>query len=275
MNTSLRELLGRRAVVLDGAMATVLFARGLEIGGSAEHFMLKQAEVVAEVHREYRSAGADIITTNTFGVSCGRFDDFEVQKICSLAVDLAKSAGEGFIAGSIGPSGGKDADIFALQARMLETAGADLLILETMTDIREARIAFDAVRDASGLPIIVSFAFAENGETYGNATVEDCVSSVADFCPLAIGANCGGDPESMIAAIERIRQVWDGLIIAAPSAGNAEEVGGKLVWKATPRRMAEIALRLVRAGAGIVGSCCGTSPEHTRAIAEAVRKMGE
>ncbi len=278
-----RKYLSENIVIFDGAVATMLMQKGLQPGESPELWMLNNPEKVREMHTEYVRAGAEVITTNTFGASRSRLREFgregEGRKICEMAVSLAKEAGETIlVAGSLGPVGtaidGNNVDktfqAYAEQAGYLDEFGADLLLVETMTDICEVETALKACRSVSALPIIISLGFINGDKMTGGTTPEEAVGILAKHQPLAIGTNCG-DPLDMIENVRRLRKSWNGPILAEPSAGKPTVAEGKPVWTMTPAEMADIARRLHSAGANLIGTCCGTTPEFTSAILRSIK----
>jgi len=274
----IRKYISENIVIFDGAVATMLMQKGLQPSESPELWMLNNPEKVREMHTQYVRAGAEVITTNTFGASRIRLREFgredEGRKICEMAVSIAKEAGENIlVAGSLGPVGtpiyGNNVDktfqAFAEQAGYLDEFGADLLLVETMTDICEAETVLKACKSASGLPIIISLGFINGDKLTGGTTPEEAVEILAKHQPLAIGTNCG-DPFDMIENVRRLRKSWNGPILAEPSAGTPVMREGVPVWIMKPEEMADIARRLHSAGANLIGSCCGTTPEFTSAI---------
>jgi len=287
MKKSIAKYLTENVLVFDGAMGTMLMASGMPHGESPESFMLSNPDVVERIHRDYVLAGADILTTNTFGASPIRLAEFGLSdrcdEICRLAVTIAKNAAGNrtLVAGSIGPLGGflppfgeidpeEAFGAFITQARYLAEAGADLLIIETMTDLREAKLALRAAKSVVNIPVIVGFAFDERGRTVTGTPPEVGAVAIGALYPVAIGSNCGGDPQDMVDNTRRMRGYWDGPIVAEPNAGIPREEGGKLIWPATPDELAEIAVELFDAGANLIGSCCGSTPDFTVSIANSL-----
>ena len=273
-----------RTIIADGAIATMLMEYGLGNGQSPEAFMLEKPEALARIHRDYRLAGADILTANTFGASRVNLATFglenRVYELCKIAISLAKSAGDGLVAGSIGPVLSKrDLEskelhsVFAEQAQALEEGGADLIIIETMTDIEEAKIALIAAKEITKLPIIVQVSIANDSGGSKDIISREAAIKLGLIKPFGIGSNCGRAPSDMIDIIAAMRAEWGGVICAEPSAGLPSIVDGKPIWHLEPEEMADIAVELERVGANIIGSCCGSTPEHTNAIVKKLSKM--
>lgn len=278
----LREYLSKNTVVFDGAIATMLMARGMPVEESPEGWMLSHPETLRSIHEEYSHAGAEVLTTNTFGASRARLREFglekEIEQICETAVRLAKEASDGgLVAGSIGPLGAiheeeKAFEIFLEQAKLLVECGVDLIIIETMSNLREASIALRASNQVTSAPVIVSLAFSEGFAHHERISPESFADYFSRKSPFGIGTNCGGAPEESIEATRRMHKFWKGPLLAEPSAGNPVIEDGKPVWFTSPKDFAEIALKLRSAGANLIGSCCGTTPEHTFEIAKALNE---
>lgn len=296
MKMNFIEILKKRALILDGAMGTMLQKYGLEGGMCNEEWNLSRPEIVSDIHRQYIDAGADIILTNTFGAnsiklkSC-RFE-IKAEEINLRAASLAKNAIDEsnisrkvFIGGNIGPSGELLAPLgtltdeelyssFKAQADALKKGGADLIIIETMTGIEEAEIALNAAKQTL-LPVIVSMSFnkdsdGDNFHTMMGVGIEkfnDVIGEKAD----GLGVNCGGIVFEMDEIIRRLRKLTKLPLMAEPNAGRPKLVNGKTLYDLHPEKMAEIAVKLKNAGADIIGGCCGTTPRHIKAIAEAIK----
>jgi 5-methyltetrahydrofolate--homocysteine methyltransferase len=289
------DLLGRlgagEVLVGDGAWGTLLMAHGLAPGEPPETINLARPEVLEEIARQYVDAGADLVTTNTFGGSPARLRAFGLDgragEINGAAVEAVRRAcgGRAFVSASIGPSGhvlapygdGNPAEIaagFELQARALAAAGADLFCIETMTDLAEAVLAVRAARAAApGIPVIATMTFEKTrrgfytvmGVTIGKA-VEGLVSAGADV----VGSNCGNGSDVMVEIAREFRALTDRPLAFQPNAGLPELRGGAVVYPEDPAFMAARARELLAAGVGIVGGCCGTTPEHVRAVRRVV-----
>lgn len=289
-------------VLCDGAMGTMLYARGVFINRCYDELNLSQPEMVREVHAEYLQAGAEVVETNTFGANRFRLEHFgfgdKVREINVAGVKLArecverireKQASEAFVAGSIGPLGvrleplgkvGLDEarDAFAEQiGAMIEGGpgvGVDLLVIETMTSLLEAEQAILAARSvAPGVPVIVMMTVDEEGNCLDGASAETAATKLTAWGADAIGCNCSAGPATVLSVIERMRPVTSLPLAAMPNAGIPRAVEGRTIYLTSPEYMASFTRKLVKAGASIVGGCCGTTPSYTRAMRSALRAM--
>jgi 5-methyltetrahydrofolate--homocysteine methyltransferase len=278
------------AILGDGAWGTMLFARGLPTGDAPERVCLERPELLTEIAGLYLEAGAEVVTTNTFGANPERLglhglaDDLE--EICRAAVSAVRRAvGErAWISGSIGPTGVLLAPLgrldaaaasagFARQAAALAAAGADLLCVETMTDLAEAELAVRAGRAAApALPVVATMSFEATRR--GFFTVMGITPAKAAVCleaagAHAVGANCG-DGDTMAGIAREFRAHCALPIAVRPNAGLPTLVGGALVHPETPEAMAARVPGLLEAGVTLLGGCCGTTPEHLRALRRAL-----
>jgi methionine synthase / methylenetetrahydrofolate reductase(NADPH) len=289
-------------VLCDGAMGTMLYARGVFINRCYDELNLSQPEMVREVHAEYLQAGAEVVETNTFGANRFRlehhgFED-KVREINVAGVKLArecverireKQASDAFVAGSIGPLGvrleplgkvGLDEarDAFAEQiGAMIEGGpgvGVDLLVIETLTSLVEAEQAIRAARSvAPGVPVIVMMTVDEDGNCLDGASAETAATKLTAWGADAIGCNCSAGPATVLSVIERMRPLTSLPLAAMPNAGIPRAVEGRTIYLTSPEYMASFTRKLVKAGASIVGGCCGTTPSYTRAMRSALRAM--
>ncbi|ODS56160.1 MAG: hypothetical protein ABS36_07025 [Acidobacteria bacterium SCN 69-37] len=283
------DALDRRVLVCDGAMGTVLYARGVFLNRSFDELNLSAPDLVAEVHREYVRAGADVIETNTFGANRIKLTTFgladQVAAINSKGARLARRVARdrAWVAGSIGPLGVRiepwgrttvaDAEaVFGEQAAALVEGGVDLFILETFGSIAELTAAIRAVRAVSPLPIVAQLTTVEDGSAPDGTPVERFPGAIEQAGADVIGLNCSVGPAAMLDTIERMTRVYAGRLAAQPNAGRPRDVDGRNLYLSSPEYMASYARRFVAAGVRLVGGCCGTTPEHTRQIAEAVRR---
>ncbi len=292
------SLLKDKVLISDGAMGTMLIKKGLPRGILPEEFNLSHPERVSAVHKSYLSAGANLITTNTFGanrITLSRHNlGDKVESINVKGCEIARSVvqNKAYISGSIGPTGlfveplgelsfDDACNVFAQQAKNLEKGGADLILIETMVDIQELRAAVIGARDATNLPIIACMSFSAQGgsasggeENLRSATGTDPKTFVAVMEPLGIdviGSNCGCGLQTMLKVANILCEETSLPILIQPNAGVPRIKQGKTVFEATQDEMANYALSFVHMGVNIVGSCCGSTPEHTKAIKERIK----
>ena len=291
---SWQELVGNGAtVVADGAMGTMLMANGLEFGDPPEVWNLEHPEIIRRVQRGYLDAGSQIILTNTFGGNRLRLElhgrEDRVDQLNRTAAVLARveaSAADhpAIVAGDIGPTGQIMAsiggtltpelarEVFAEQARGLAAAGVDVMWVETMSDLSEAVAAIEGARDAApDKPVIATMSFDTRGHTMMGVSPEQAAEALLAAGAAAVGGNCGNGPEELIPVLERMRRAFpDATLVAKANVGQPVLVGMAVAYETTPEMMADFARRFRAAGANIVGACCGSTPPHLRAMAEAV-----
>ncbi|MGH7776988.1 MAG: bifunctional homocysteine S-methyltransferase/methylenetetrahydrofolate reductase [Candidatus Dormibacterales bacterium] len=283
------SLLRRGPLLFDGAMGTELLARGADPAGCLEELNLKSPSLVRAVHRDYVDAGADVIETNTFGANRFRLGEHylegkvgEINRAgARLAVEVRNACGRPvLVAGSIGPLGktlepigavklSSAERIFREQARALKEGGADLLVLETFTSPAELELAARACADETGLPLIAEMS-DDDASSQSDAAARALVEALAPISPVAVGVNCGSGPEAAIAAARRLAQAGAPAVSAMPNAGLPHREAGRLVYTAGPEYFAGAVPELLAAGATILGGCCGTTPQHTRAMRAAL-----
>lgn len=279
-----------RVLVMDGAMGTMLQEKGLRAGVCPELLNLTHPLWVSEVHRAYGELGVDILVTNTFGGNRLKLAEYgledKITQINSQGVRLAKeAAGERvLVAASIGPTGqfiepfGKLTweeahDVFREQIVCFAEAGADLLLLETFSDIKEMKAALSAAREASLLPILATVTFQENLRTLlGTGPEEACVILEALGADL-VGANCSLGMEGTYEVFLRMRQVARRGLVFRPNAGIPHFRNGRPVYPTSPEKMAQYALRMAQDGANVIGGCCGTTPAHLAAVIRDIKGM--
>jgi 5-methyltetrahydrofolate--homocysteine methyltransferase len=285
---SFRDALKSRVLVLDGAMGTLLQERGLKTGQSPEEMNLVRPEVVASVHRDYVDAGADIIVTNTFGGSRFKLAHFglesKLEEINRRGVEIAREvAGDkAYVAGSIGPTGqfveplgeipfDEMVAVFAEQAAALASGGVDLLSLETFLDIKECRAALIACKMvAPEIPVIAMMTFEDNGRSVLGTPPEAAAITLAAAGADLVGTNCGLGVDGMYGLLKGMRQVTALPLICQANAGLPTLVNGVTVFPATPDEMTAYHERFVKLGVRIIGGCCGTTPNHIRAMRKAL-----
>ena len=282
------EELERRVILFDGAMGTMLYDRGIFINQCFDNVNLSNPRLVKEIHAGYANAGADVLTTNTFGANPfklmkhGLRDSLEAINYqgAKLARDVAGE--QLYVAGSIGPLGvkiepwGKLAreearDAFREQAQALLNGGVDLFILETFSDLSEIEQAIKAIREICNLPIVAQMTIDEQGNSlYGTAT-ETFTYQLDRWGADVVGVNCSVGPPSMMNALEKMVQVTKKPVIVQPNAGNPRVIDERNMYLASPEYLGEYAMRFIKGGARLVGGCCGTTPEHVKMMEKSVR----
>ncbi len=291
--TKWAALLAEPGVILaDGAMGTMLFEAGLQFGDPPETWNVDYPERIRAVHRAYLEAGSRVILTNTFGGSRFRLALHGAQaratELNRAGAALLRAEVDAFgslaiVAGDIGPSGeilaplgtldyGEAVDGFAEQAGALLEGGVDVIWIETMSDLDEVRAAVEGARRVSPeIPIVTTMTFDTRGHTMMGVTPEKAARFLAELGACAIGGNCGNGPDELVAVIQKMRATCpESLLVAKSNAGIPRLVRGQTVYSANPREMAGFAAELIQSGARILGACCGSTPAHLLAMAEAV-----
>ena len=288
MSNALRTLLQDEHVhVLDGAMGTMLYNRGVFVNVCYDELNLKQPRLIQDIHEEYVRAGAEIIETNTFGanpVKLGGYGLVErTGEINRRAAEIARQAAGARVAvvGAIGPLGiriepygptsrDEAKSFFERQAEGLLAGGVDGFVLETFSDLDEIHEALNAVRALGDLAVIAQMTIGDDGHTAYGTDVEAVARRLTDWGADAVGLNCSVGPAGILEGIERMAAVTDCPLAAQPNAGLPRAVGDRKIYLSGPEYMATYAQRLVAAGARFVGGCCGTTPDHIKAIRELV-----
>ena len=290
MNPFLQRM-AERPLLVDGAMGTMLFARGASGEQCLEQLVLTRPSWVSEIHQAYASAGADVIKTHTFGANRARLAAFGLGdsvrefnfKAVKLVRDVREVAGRSlFIAGDVGPLGKRlapdgpltraEADaIFREQISVLWEAGADLLLFETFTALEEIEIAIAAARSLCDLPIVASLTYAQDGYTTDGYTAADAAHRLAAAGADVIGANCTVGPAALLETVQALHAAVPGAhLIAMPNAGFPERVEGRFMYPASPAYFARFVPAFLEQGACLVGGCCGTTPMHIREMRTAL-----
>src|ERR1700722_9812968 len=287
-----------RPLLADGAMGTVLYARGIFINRCYDELNLSDPNLITSIHEEYLQAGADVLETNTFGANRFRLARHglteKVAEINAAGVRLArqavehlkdKQAGEAWGAGSVGPLGvrleplGKTGldearAAFAEQISALAGAGVDLLIIETMPALNEAHEALIAAREmAPHLPVLVMVTVDDDSNCLDGSSPEQAAARLTEWGAGAIGVNCSTGPATVLTAIEAMRKATTLPLAAMPNAGMPRAVEGRNIYLCSPEYMASFARKAIAAGAQKGGGCCGTTPNHIRAMRSAIRAM--
>jgi len=290
------ELLARikeSPVLCDGAMGTLLYAKGIFINRSYDELNLSQPDLIRGIHHEYLQAGAEIIETNTFGANSFRLGRHsladKVRDINRAGARLAREAAKSFdvwVAGSVGPLGTRIEPLgktsfhearaaFREQIEALAEGGVDLLILETFGYLEEIHQAILAARDvAPSLPVVAQVTIDEDGNCLDGSDPETFAPKLAEWGADVIGCNCSVGPVAMLEAMERVRAVSSLPLAAQPNAGIPRSVEGRNIYLCSPEYMASYARKFIAAGVRVVGGCCGTTPEHIRTMKSALR-VGE
>lgn len=292
---ALTELVSRAeggSVLLDGGMGTLLQDLGLDDGGSGELWNVERPEAITSAHESYAAAGARVLTTNTFGGTRPRLEMHglgdRVHELNEAGARLARGVADAhgaLVAGGLGPTGElleplgtmTEADaqaIFAEQLRGLRDGGIDLVLVETLSDLGEARAALAAAREVvPDLPVVVTMSFDTNLRTMMGVAPATAVAELAEAGASAVGANCGRGPAEMLVIAGQMAQARpEGLLLVAQSnAGLPQVVGDHFEYDATPEDLARHATELRDLGVDLVGACCGSTPAHLEAMATALR----
>ena len=287
-----RRKIQSKIVVGDGAMGTMLYAKGIFINRCFDELNLSSPQLVAEIHQEYVRAGAEVLETNTFGGNRVRLGAFGLaEKLLAIneaGVRLAReAAGEkAFVAGAMGPLGaqieplgplsfGEARAIFREQADALVAAGVDLLILETFYDLNELREAIFAARDAAGeeMVIIAQVTVNDDGTLRDGTSTLTFTRSLSDWPVDIIGVNCSAGPKVVLETVEKMAVHTTKPLSAMPNAGQPATVEGRNIYLCSPEYMAQYARRFLQIGVRVIGGCCGTTPEHIKLICGDVRSL--
>lgn len=283
------ERLGKEWLFCDGGTGTILQSRGLKGGELPETWNLIRPEDIIDLHCGYLRAGCDIFNTNTFGANALKFPE-NLEEIVTAAVELAKEARrrtgreDAYVALDIGPTGKlleplgdlpfeKAVELFAQVVRCGSRAGADLVLIETMSDSYEAKAAVLAAKENCDLPVCITVTFDDKGKLLTGGTVDSTVALLEGLHVDALGVNCGMGPEQMIPIVERLTQVCSLPIIVNPNAGLPRTEGGRTVFNVGPEEFAGWMEKIAGMGVHVVGGCCGTTPDHIRMTAERVRDL--
>ena len=288
-----RTLLQQKIIVLDGATGTNLQKAGMPTGVCPEQWILDHPDVLVDLQTDYINAGSNIVYAPTFSGNRIKLEEYGLQdrleEINTKLVELSKKAVartgyRAYVAGNLTMTGrqlypiGKLMpeeliDVYKEQIQCLVKSGVDLLVVETMMSLAEARAALIAAKETCDLPVIISMTYGEDGRTLYGTDPATAVVVLQSLGADAIGINCSTGPEEMIPLVEQMKQYANVPILAKPNAGMPELVDGETVYAMTPEEFAAYGRRLVEAGAGIVGGCCGTTKNHITALAQTVRLM--
>jgi homocysteine S-methyltransferase len=286
--------LGERPLLGDGAMGTILYARGVPLDACFDVLCVNEPQLIQAIHSEYVAAGSDCVETNTFGANrfklgvhglAGRVQEINRRGV-KLARDVRETMGRDvFVLGSMGPLGKYLAPLggiepeearsaFREQAEGLLEGGVDALIVETFSDLVEMRLAVEAIRSITDLPIITQVAFTDDGVTFLGRTPAEVVRTLRELPIQSVGANCSVGSSVLYDILEQmLPEAGPFPVIIQPNAGLPSRVGERLIYLSSPAYMADYAARMVSAGARMVGGCCGTTPEHIRAMRQALDRV--
>ncbi len=283
--------IAKRRLVSDGAMGTMLFARGLPQGACPEEWNVSHPDDVQAIHQAYFDAGCDLVETNTFGGTVIKLNDYQfgdrMAEWNRKGAEIARKAAgeERFVAGSIGPIGqllkpyGALAEddayqAFKDQAIALQAGGADVAFVETMISLEETVIAVKAIKASTSLPVVATMTFEQKRKGYRTmmgTSPEQAVEALQQAGADVIGTNCGAGPDLTVGVLQAMRAVTNGYLIAQPNAGLPELCDGQNVYTMTPAEMTERMKPLLDLNVRIIGGCCGTNPDYLRAIAAMVK----
>jgi len=295
MRITLSKLMQSNApIILDGAMGTMLFQLGLQHGDSPELWNVEQPEKIRSVHRDYIAAGSQVILTNTFGCNRKRLKLHKLSDRCielniaaaNLAcAEAAAAAHPVLVAGSIGPTGSvllpygdlayeEAVSIFVEQAQALAEGDVDVFWIETMSDLGEVQAAVEACQQAApDMPVVATMTFDTHGHTMMGVKPEQALEALSGLTLVAMGGNCGNGMTEIETVIKKMRASNPNVIlIAKANAGIPHLENGVAVYDAQPQDMAQYALNVLQLGVTFIGACCGSTPEHVRAMTQAVGK---
>jgi methionine synthase I (cobalamin-dependent)/5,10-methylenetetrahydrofolate reductase len=290
MQDFIQAIADEHVYLFDGAMGTMLYSKGVFINKCYDELNLRNPEIVLEVHKQYVKAGAEILETNTYGANRVKLRSFgiedELRDINLKGAALAReAAGDSvYVAGAIGPLGiriepygpmslKEACEVFREQAAALRDGGVDLFVVETFSNLVEAEQAISAIRDICSLPIIAQMTIGPDGRTIYGDEPRDIALRLDRAGADVIGLNCSVGPDVMLDAVEEMSAVTAKKIAAQPNAGLPREVNGRQMYMASPDYMGKYTKRLIQKGVKFIGGCCGTTPEHTKVMADAARPL--
>jgi len=285
----IREQLKNGFIIFDGAMGTMLQNAGLKTGELPEVLNIRNKDMIVDIHQKYMDAGAMVVTTNTFGANELKLKDsgVTVEDVVNAAVINAKEAvgsGEGYVALDIGPIGellkpmgtlsfDRAYEIFKRQVAQGVKSGADLILIETMTDLYESKAAILAAKENSDLPVFFTMSFEESGRTFTGCSAEAMVITARGLGVDALGVNCSLGPVEMKPLINKILQISDVPVMIQPNAGIPCVCNGHTEYKVTPEQFAECMKEFAEKGARVLGGCCGTTDKHIKLLSETLKTI--
>jgi homocysteine S-methyltransferase len=290
MSASFVQALAGGVLVFDGAMGTEIYRHHVYTNRCFDELSLSEPRLIRQIHQEYCDAGADVLTTNTFGANRPSLAQFGLAERAGeivaagarLARDVANAAGRPvFVAGSIGPLPQQPEFRDALEGMILEqvdalmAGGADFIAFETQPRREALEQCATAMRQRPDVPYMLSFAVDSTGETLAGEPIERMLAPLPDGCPapIAWGLNCGTGPDGLLAAVERAVKLTRLPLVVQPNAGQPKEVANRRIYLCSPEYLTTYATRYVALGASAVGGCCGTTPDHIREVAKAIKPL--
>jgi homocysteine S-methyltransferase len=288
VSITLRDLIDdNRVHVVDGAMGTVLYGKGMFVNVCYDELTVTKPDLVQGVHEEYRRAGAEILETNTFGANPVKLSSHGLEErteeinraAAALARDVAGARAS--VVGAVGPLGiriepwgptGKDEaeEFYRRQVRGLLEGGVDGFVLETFSDLDELHAAYRAVRGETDLPVIAQMTIDESGKTAYGTDAEHVAAALTEWGADVVGLNCSVGPAVMLDGIEQMAEVTKSPLSAQPNAGLPRTVGDRKIYLSSPEYLTNYAQRLIQVGVRFVGGCCGTTPEHIKRISDMI-----
>ena len=292
MSDKLKRLLDSKTVIFDGAMGTEIYRHNFFVNTSYESLCLSAPKVIKEIHQSYKDAGAEVLTANSYGANSNRLVKFglgdKVKEINAAAIRLAREvAGDSplLIAGSVGPVGELPADspagaslsILSEHVDALASAGADLILFETLLSARDLELALKVMEARQDLEYVVSLSLDRNAESLKGESFQLLLDMVAQakVQPVALGINCGIGPEAMLGVLEQVIPYTSLPVIAQPNAGVPKSVDNRMIYMCSPEYFTTYALRFVSLGARGIGGCCGTGPDHIKDMARSVNPLAK
>lgn len=293
MGNKLEKKLNEEILIFDGGMGTEIYKRHYFINTCFEELNLSAPKIIGEIHCEYSKAGAEILTTNTFGANRNKLSKFgfanKVEEINKAGVKLARenSNENTLIAGSVGPvgeipynSGIEESDIIEIlseQIIALKEGGADFIMFETISSLRDLELALKAINKVNDIPYVLSLTVSRTGESSNGESLKKLLAVIKNtqYKPTAIGVNCGLGPEALLSVIEKLLPLCSYPIIAQPNAGVPRSVDNRTIYLSNPEYFTTYASRYVNMGVRGVGGCCGTTPDHIKDLARSIKPMNK
>jgi homocysteine S-methyltransferase len=288
MRQSFLDALKERVLVFDGAMGTMLYSKGIYLNRCFDELNISSPDLVRDIHQEYLKAGADILETNTFGANRYKLEPYgfrkDLERINVEGVKLAREVAEKacYVAGALGPLGKKigpelspqDAYVaFLEQGEALLVGGVDFFVLETFADVEEIVQAIKALKDIADLPVVAQMTLNEEGRTPTGVFPEEFTPLLEAAGAEVVGLNCSLGPQLMVPALERMLKVAHRPLVIQPNAGMPRDIEGRYIYLCSPEYLAEYAKRYIQMGVRLVGGCCGTTPQHIKAVRAAVKAL--